>query len=403
MHDHDLNWTNLKRVFVKDFWMALGPAWIAMMSDSDAASLLTAMQTAVADKFLFIPILLLLIIPMYFIQEVAGRVGSVTHKGLGRLARENFSKNWAIFLSFPMAASDFLTYVAEYAGIAIGMSILGVPPIVSLPIAYVAHLLIVYKQEYETAEKGLLIASAIMIVTFVAVMLSKGIPSYPLIPKPSDINSNFFFLLSATVGACVMPYMLFYQMSSTAQKRYKSVLASKVETLLGASVTQGIMVAVVMVFAAVGVGITLNGTGDITHAIMSIGGSWAPNLFAVGLVTAAFLALVVVSSASAWGVSEALDLDKKMWFKIYLLESVPAVIIPLLFPDLIGLVLNLMVAFVVILIGPVIAMGILAQNQKLMGMHALSTFDRVAYWGCVAAVLLAGLWVFIVPIISPGG
>jgi len=107
-----VNFTDLRHVF--------GPAWLVMIADVDAASVITAMQSGAAFKYEFILILLVLIIPLYFICEVAGRVGTVTKKGLGELVRENFSKRISVFLSFPMAITDFLSYVAEYAAILFG-------------------------------------------------------------------------------------------------------------------------------------------------------------------------------------------------------------------------------------------------------------------------------------------
>ncbi|HEV2359128.1 MAG TPA: hypothetical protein VGZ23_16165 [bacterium] len=72
-------WTDLR---LRDLRKVFGPAWLVMMADVDAASIITAMQTGASFKYEFIIILLLLIIPLYFICEIAGRVGSVTKKGL---------------------------------------------------------------------------------------------------------------------------------------------------------------------------------------------------------------------------------------------------------------------------------------------------------------------------------
>ena len=99
---------------------------------------------------------------------------------------------------------------------------------------------------------------------------------------------------------------------------------------------------------------------------MGIGGGAAPFIFAIGLVAAGFLALVVISLASAWGVAEALNIKRDGWFKIYVLESLPAAAVPLLYPHLISLTLSLMVVLVFVLIGPVIAMGLL-RNEGLIG------------------------------------
>jgi len=382
----------LPKIDLSELWLVFGPAWLVMMADVDSASIITAMQTGASTKYEFIIVLLLLVIPLYFIQEVAGRVGAATKKGLGHLIRENFSRKIAVALSLPMAAADFLSYVVNYAGIAIGASILGVPPIISIPVAYAIHILIVFKKRYESAEKILLAVSVIMVVAYLAFMRG-GISSYPLLP--SSLDDSFFFLLAANVGAVIMPFMLFYQTTATAQKKFHSVQATRIETIVGAFASQAIMIAIVVVSSSLAFGPSFTSSDGIANAIMGIGGGVAPFIFAIGLVAAGFLALVVISLASAWGVAEALDIKRDGWFKIYVLESLPAAAVPLLYPHLVSLTLSLMVALVFVLIGPVIAMGLLAQDERLMGRHTLRGWGRIAFWGSVLAVIACGLAAFI--------
>jgi manganese transport protein len=282
--------------------------------------------------------------------------------------------------------------VAEYTGIAVGATVIGISPFIALPVAYIIHIVIVYKKRYVFAEKALLAVSTAMLIAYLAFM-NRGASSYSLIP--ASITKNFLFLVAANVGAVIMPFMLFYQTSATAQKDFHSVQATKIETFVGAIFSEILMVAIVIVSSALNPDLSLRSNHDITHAIVSIGGTYAPIIFSVGLIAAAFLALVVISLASAWGVSEALGLKGDTWFKIYVVESLPAVIAPLLFANLIGLMLSLMVALVFVLIGPVIALGLLAQNNQLMGEHSLSRFDRMAFWSSVSAVIACGVIAFL--------
>ncbi len=376
---------------ISDLRKVFGPAWLVMMADVDAASVITAMQSGAAFKYEFIVILLALIIPLYFIMEVAGRVGAATKKGLGELIRENFSKRLSIALSFPMAITDFLSYVAEYAAIAVGLKIIGISPVISLPLIYLAHVAVVFKKEYEKAERYLLAVSLVLVFSYI-VFMGKGLQGYPLFP--SGVNREFLFLVAANVGAVIMPFMLFYQTSATAKKKYHSVKASRIETFVGAVFSEVIMVAVVLASVGLNHSTLINSSGELTAAITGIGGAYAPYLFAVGIIAAGFLALVVISLASSWGIVEALNIKDNTWFKIYIIETLPAVVLPFFFSDLIGLVLTLMVALVFILIGPVIAMGVLAQNGKLMGKHRLSGFGRLAFWASVIAVICCGLLAF---------
>lgn len=369
-----------------------GPAWLVMMANFEAASIITAIELGASFKYEFIIVLAILTIPLYFICEVAGRVGSVTRKGLGELIRDNFSKKISVVLSFPMAISDFLSYVAEYTGIAIGAVIIGISPFIVLPIVYAIHIILVYKKEYKYVEKVLMLLSLVMVFTYLA-LTYRGFSNYSLIP--SSITSNFLYLLAATVGATIMPFMLFYQVTATAKKEFHSVTATKVETLVGAIFSEILMIAVILVSSKLSPNLNFLTSQDIAKAIMAIGGSYAPIVFAIGLACAGFLALVVISMASAWGITESLGIGKSNWFKIYVVESLPALLIPLFFTNLIFLILNLMVAFVFVLIGPVIVLGLLAQNRRLMGINTLKGFERIAFWSSVLAVIVCGLLAFV--------
>lgn len=137
--------------------------------------------------------------------------------------------------------------------------------------------------------------------------------------------------------------------------------------------------------------VSLTGPAQLSMALSSVAGTYAPYVFGIGLVAAAFLALVVISLAGAWGIAEAVGWGRNRYFWLYLAESIPAVFVPLIFSDLISLALNLMVALVFVLIGPAVIMGLIASNKKIMGEHASSRSWNLAYWLCLALIVLFGV------------
>lgn len=91
-----------------------GPAWLVMIADVDAASILTALASGASYRYEFIWFLVALTVPLFFIQEASGRLGAVAGKGLGQLARERFPPRVASTAAISMAVGDVLTYIAEY-------------------------------------------------------------------------------------------------------------------------------------------------------------------------------------------------------------------------------------------------------------------------------------------------
>lgn len=385
-----------KELFGSKFWQlrrTFGPAWIVMIADVDAASIITAAKDGASFAYGLVWFLLVLIIPLFFIQEAAGRIGIATGQGLGEVIRKNYSRKTALLMSLPMAGTDILSYVAEYAGIALGFELIGIPAIYSLPIAYVFNLLLVWRKKYLTIEKFLIAISAVFILSYVASLFMRGLPPMGSISSffALNLSPQYLYLIAASAGAVVMPFMLFYQASATAEKKATYLWASRVETLAGAIVSEGIMV--VILLATVGlapISFNLNSVAELSRGLSSIANDYTSYFFAIGLISAAFLALVVISLASAWAVTEASGLGRNRFFWVYLIESLPAVAVPIVFPNLFSLLLGSMVAFTFVLIGPGAILGILASNKEIMKSNVSTPFLKGGYWISLALVVGCG-------------
>jgi manganese transport protein len=364
-----------------------------MIADVDAASILTALASGASYRYELIWFLLLLTVPLFFIQEASGRLGAVAGKGLGQLARERFPRRVASTAAITMAVGDVATYIAEYAGIALGLGLFGIPPIVSLPIAFLAHIALVARGPYAWVERVLIGISAGVIVALAVVALDRGLLPYPLLA--GSTSPSFFVLLAANAGAVVMPFMLFFQSSATASKKTSPEI-SRQSTLLGAIASEALMVIVVVIGADIGGAFTFASGSGFSTALTAGLGQYATYALGAGLVAAAFLALVVISLGSAWGVTEALGLPKRSVFWVYVAESVPAVFVPLLFPQLVTLVLALMIAMVFVLIVPGIFLGILVSDRRVMQSEASNGFWRGAYWSSLAFVVSTGVLALVI-------
>ena len=300
-----------------------GPAWLVMIADVDAASVITAAESGAMYGSLLLWFLLILAVPLFVIQEVAGRVGAVTGKGLGELIRENFSKRIAVLSAVPMALVDIISYIVEYTGIAIGFQIFGIPPWISVPFVFIAHVILVYKKKYAEAEKPLLIISIFFAGIWAIAAFLTARNGITVTPFYFSTSRDFLFMLAANVGAVIMPFMLFYQVSATAEKgtTAKQLKGVRIETAIGAIASELIMIAIAV--AAIGVrtqALDFASPKVLSQGLSSVSGVFSPYVFGVGLIAASFIALIVISLGSCWGVTEALGWGRKNWFKVYLIE-----------------------------------------------------------------------------------
>ena len=390
---------------VRTFLLVFGPAWVVMMADVDAPSVITAGESGAVFGYHLIFVLLVLIVPLFFIQEASGRLGVATGKGLAEVIKDNYSKRMAMLASLPMFVTDFLSYTVEYTGLAVALEIFGVSPLISLPVIFLVHASLVFTGSYRRTEKILLLVSAILLPSYLidAFLVKPNVGelvSIGMTPVHPFFEPSFGYMVAANVGAVIMPWMLFYQAGAVAQKKLKNDHASheRLETLLGAIASEILMVAIVIVSASVG-SVDLLSPSSLARALVPLAGRYAYLLYGLGLGSAAFLGLVVISLASTWGIAEALGWRRRIgekfslarnFYLVYLLETLPAVIIPLLLTNLVNLMLSLMVIFVFVTIVPATMLGLLCSNKEVMGVNVMGKKWRMMYWFMLGVVVLTG-------------
>ncbi|MGC8657322.1 MAG: NRAMP family divalent metal transporter [Thermoplasmata archaeon] len=383
----------------KRFLHIIGPAWIVMIADIDVGSIITGIQSGAQYGYSLIFINIMLVIPLFIVQDASGRLGIVTKKGIGELIRENYGSKIAILSSFPMAITDIISYMVEYAGMGIGLMVLGLPVIEFLLIIFLLHMMVIVTRSYNVAEKILMPLSVLLLLFIIIVgIISK--PNFKSLifigfnPFNLTGNGNYDYLMLANIGAVLMPFMLFFQSGAVAEKgtRIEDIKHERMETFIGAIVSQLMMIALIVV------GTNFDSTQFTKEAIikaMSGIGVVAVYIFGIALIIAGFFALIVISLGSAWGIVESLGIKRfsKPMLLIYAIESVPSLVYIFLFSTSVTFVINLMILLVFTLVVPTICIGLLIGNKKIMGKHAYKKWELSLYWAMIAIVEISGLFV----------
>jgi Mn2+/Fe2+ NRAMP family transporter len=387
---------------VSDWLKNFGPAWIVMIADVDVASIITGLQCGASWGYRMIFILLILIFPLFIVQDAAGRLGIASGGGLGEQIRKNFGKRAAITAAIPMGLSDFLEYVAEYAGIAIGFSLIGFPVVLGLIVVFIIHTLIVAGRQYRQAEKVLIPVSFLLLIailgsTFVFHVDMKSFVFTGLSPVQPYSTPSFDYLLAASVGAVIMPWMLYFHSGadSRRKKQVKDLRNERLETLIGAIVSEVLMVILVIVGLNVFGGNSLINISDLPK-VLPVFGSYALPIMGMGFLFAGFLALVVVSLGSAWGVLEATGRatgpnSRASFLTIYAFESLPALILVATVSGYIQLMLNMMFIFPIVLLPSLYFLGKLVARPDVMNGHHYEKYEKVAFWTAALIIVAGGI------------
>ncbi len=388
-----------------------------MLADVDAPSVITAGQGgSVSGYALLLPTFA--IVPILFVvQEMTARLALATGKGHAELVCERYGRGWANVSVAGMAIINFVAYVAEFAGIALGAQIVGISAPVAIFGALAVYAIMVLSRGYSWFERLALVLS-LALFSFVILAIA-GRPNLAhlvsdLSPLPSDVPHDYFSLVVAIIGASIMPWMLFYQQSASIDKklRREDLAGSRWETLIGAFASQALMASIVIAAAA-----AMYSTGPLASPVANLAGlpegmarlanGGAGWLIAIGLVGSGMLALVVISLSAAWGVGELLGWPRSLNLRpaqarnFYLMlfgEVTPAALVALLSPDLVRLCVGAMVFNVVVLALPLAFLVRLTSDRDLLGDLANTRLQAAVLWAVTIGLLLAGsygLWQYL--------
>lgn len=383
---------------VAGWFRNFGPAWIVMIADIDIASIITALQAGSTWGYRMVFVMLILTMPLFLIQDAAGRLGAASGVGLGEAIGKFFGRRAAVAAAFPMGLSDFLEYVAEYAGMAIGLYLLGLPVLPGLLFVYVLHTAIVVGRRYRHAELVLIPLSFLVVVAIAAStflfhmdvgdFLSTGLSPFQPYGSPS-----FDYLLAASIGAVVMPWMLYFHSGANSRrnKQQKDLKNERVETLVGAIVSEVLMAVIVVDGLNLSTGGALISQSELSGAL-PLFGPYASTLMGVGFLFAGFLALVVISLGSAWGVLEAIGRSSRRSFlTLYAFESIPAVVLVAVVTGYIQLMLNLMVVYTIVIVPSLYFLGRMVSDARVMNGNHYSRYQMAAFWLASASIVVGGI------------
>ena len=309
----------------------LGPGIVAMLADTDAGSLITASQSGAQWGYRLLWLQLILIPVLYIAQELTVRLGAVTGESHGALIRRHFGRFWAGVAVLTLVVACVGALLTEMGGLAGIGAMLNIPSWVTMAIVVGALTLMAVTGSFTGVERIALAAGAFEVV-FVAVAIfahpKAGEVARQFLAMPVT-DTKYMFLVSANIGAVIMPWMVFYQQSSVVEKGMKptDIATERVDTAIGAVVTQGVMAAVVIACAAAlqhgGKAGHLDTVRQIADALTPVLGEAVGRVvFAVGFAGAAIVAAIVVTLTAARELGEFCGfghtLDKPMgqvpWF-----------------------------------------------------------------------------------------
>jgi Mn2+/Fe2+ NRAMP family transporter len=384
------------------FVAVLGPGLVVMLADTDVGSIITAGQSGVQWGYRLILLQLVLIPILYMVQELTVRLGIFTGRGHGELIRDTFGKFWAWVSVGGLAVATAGALLTELSGVAGVGELYGVPRPASLTLAGGALLLIVLTGSYRRVERA-----AIALGLFELAFFGVAWAAHPDLTQLANqsiripfANKAYLYLVAANIGAVIMPWMVFYQQSAVADKKLRPehFNAARLDTAVGAVLTQLVMAAVLIAAAAtIAVhhgGGQLATVGDLSLALTPYLGAVVGKLvFGLGIIGAGMVAAIVASLALSWGLGEVTGykhsleyrpLEARWFYLVYAVSIVGGCVLVAVVPNLVALNVGVQVMNALLL--PIVLGFLIALAVK-----ALPEPVRLKGWYLWMVIAVAGV------------
>ena len=386
------------------FLSVMGPGIITANIDNDASGITTYSVAGARFGYALLWTLIPTTVALVVIQEMVARMGVVTGKGLSDLIRENYGVKSTFYMMAALLIANFGTTLANFAGWAASMEILGLSKYIMVPIGAVSVWMLVTKGSYRSVEKVLLFACLLYFGYVISGFMAK--PDWLPVFKNTFVpqikwDSEYAILSIAIIGTTITPWMQFYLQSSIAEKgiRKEDYKASRLDVILGCSITDIIAFFIIVTCAATlfPSGIRINEASEAAIALKPLAGEYASFIFALCLANGSLLGVIIVPLATAYYICEAMgweaginktfrEAPQFMWIYTALIVVSALVILipgaPLVFLMILASVVNgILLPFVLIY-----ALS-LVNNAKIMGEYVNPKSYNYITWGTIVVII----------------
>jgi NRAMP (natural resistance-associated macrophage protein)-like metal ion transporter len=401
------------------FLSIMGPGIITANIDNDASGITTYSVAGARFGYALLWTLIPTTVALIVIQEMVARMGAVTGKGLSDLIREHYGVRSTFYMMTILFVANFGTTVANFAGWAASMEILGFSKYLMVPLGALFIWFLVVRGSYRFVERILLVACLLYFGYVLSGLMAKphwaDVFSATFVPRV-QWNAEFVMLSIAIIGTTITPWMQFYLQSSIAEKgiQKEDYKASRLDVLIGCSITDIVSFFIIVTCATTlfPIGIRINEASEAALALKPLAGNYAFLIFAVSLANASLLGAIIVPLATSYYICEAMGWEKGvnktfreapqfMWIYTFIIVIAAMVILipkaPLVFLMVLSSVLNgILLPFVLIY-----ALA-LVNNGKIMGGYVNSKCYNIISWGTIGTIVVLAVF-FVITVVLPMG
>ncbi|MBI3069838.1 MAG: divalent metal cation transporter [Candidatus Levybacteria bacterium] len=412
---------------IKKLLKILGPGFITGASDDDPSGIATYSQAGALFGFGQLWTAPFSFPLMTAVQEMCGRIGLVSGKGLAGVIRANYSKKILYLAVFLLVIANTINIGADLGAMAASAQLLvGLPFVFWLLFMVAITLLLEVFVSYKTYSKYLKYLTFALfsyVATAFVVKIDWRTVFFSTVLPQLEFSKVYLLNIVAILGTTISPYLFFWQASEEVEEEVahhklramgagqpkvvpKDISRLRLDTAIGMFFSNLIMWFIIITAGATlfphGIS-AIKSASDAAAALKPLAGDLAFFLFALGIIGTGLLAVPILCGSASYAISESFGWKEGLYMKP---KKAPGFYGVIIIATLIGVLINFIgispiaalyyTAVINGIIAPPLLVIILliANNKKIMGervnnklLNALGIIT-VAVMSVAAAVLL---------------
>jgi NRAMP (natural resistance-associated macrophage protein)-like metal ion transporter len=409
---------------IKKWLKVIGPGFITGAADDDPSGIGTYSQTGAMFGYTQLWTALFSFPFMTVVQEMCGRIGLVTGKGLSGVIRKHYSKKVLYIAVFILLFANTINIGADLGAMAAaGQLVFGLPfafwLIFMTLVMLILEVFVSYKV-YSRILKYLTFSLFAYIITAFVVKLDWGEVFTATVVPNITFSKEYLLNIVAILGTSISPYLFFWQADEEVEEEVAEhkirgfglgkpkinggdIHKMRIDTFIGMFFSQAVMFFIITTAAAT---LGKNGINQIetasqaAEALRPFAGDFAFLLFAAGIIGTGLLAVPILAGSASYALSEGFGWKAGLYRKVSQAHGFYGVIT---IATLAGLLINFtpiqpfqLLYYTAVLNGicapPLLVLILLiSNNKKIMGEYTNTKVSNIMGWFITAVMFAASL------------
>jgi NRAMP (natural resistance-associated macrophage protein)-like metal ion transporter len=408
-----------------------GPGVTTGAADDDPSGIATYSQAGAQFGYSQLWTAVFMLPFLIAIQEVCGRIGVVTGKGIATVIKENYSKKILFFVVILVFIANIINLGADIGSMAAAANLIVPVNFYVLATLFsvgmvLAEIFIPYKTYAKILKWLCLSLLCYPISVFIVSQPWLTILKATFVPN-IELNFQFLFIITGVFGTTISPYLFFWQAEQEVEEEKaatkgknthvkkadkSAIIRMRVDNLVGMVFSEITTWSIIVVAATVlhTHGITdINSAADAAKALEPLvqtfphAGYLSKLIFAVGIIGLGLLSVPILAGTAAYAFSAAFALPGGLDLKFMQAKGFYGIII---LGMLLGYLMNFMginpmkaliysaVINGIVAVPLIFIIALIGSNKKIMGKYRSGMGSKIFVWLTFIAMTMTAMVMF---------